>query len=99
MKNQNLIKSLIDQLGNDYLNNPQGYIIKLWDPEIGDYYLPALRSDKPNLPDALEDMFSQFLKMEPSCNYDDWDDFKDSQDSLKIHLFIPITIKTIIIKF
>lgn len=93
MKNQNLIESLIDQLGNDCLNNPQGYTIKLWDPEIGAYYLPAFHSDKPNLPDALEDMFSQFLKVEPQYNYKDWDDFEDSQDFLKIHLFIPTTTK------
>lgn len=86
MKNQYLIESLIDQLGNDCLNNPQGYTLRLWDQEIGEYYLPAIQSDKPNLPDALEDMFSQFLKMEPQCNYDDWDDFDDSPNSLEIHL-------------
>lgn len=84
MKNQLLIESFIDQC----LNNPQGYTIKLWDPEIGEYYLPALKSDKPNLPDALDDMFSQFLKMEPQCNYDDWDDFNEFSDNLEIQLFL-----------
>lgn len=82
MKNQLLIESFIDQC----LNNPQGYTIKLWDPEIREYYLPALKSDKPNLPDALEDMFSQFLKMESQCNYDNWDDFSEFSDSLEIQL-------------